>query len=166
MSTGYSRGQIILHWVIVALVAMQFVTGQDMAELWRAISGTRVGVIPFGDQLAQAWHMSGGLTILFLTVMLLLLRGRRGTPALETMPPALRALALWTHRAFYFVLIAMPMLGSAAAAGITVAADIHVALTWVLLALITLHVVGALWHLVIRRDGVMRSMVVPRREGG
>jgi cytochrome b561 len=156
----------MLHWVIVVLVAAQFATGDAMVELWQTISGARTAVIPFATQIGEAWHMSSGLTILFLAAMLLLLRGRHGSPALPDMPPALAALALWTHRAFYFVLIVLPMLGTGAAAGIATAALLHVILTKVLLVLIALHVVGALWHLVIRRDGVMRSMVVPKRDGG
>jgi cytochrome b561 len=163
VTPGYSRAQIVLHWAVVVLVGLQFFTGGDMVELWRAISGTGPKLIPFADQVGEAWHMASGLTILFLSVMLLLLRGRRGTPGIETMSPALQALARWTHRAFYAVLIVLPLLGSAAAAGVAAAAATHVALTRLLLALIALHVLGALWHLVVRRDGVMRSILVPGR---
>ena len=165
MDTGYSRAQIILHWIIVLLVALQFFTADSMVMLWHAISGARTEVIPYNDQLGEAWHMSSGLTILFLSLMLVMLRRRHGTPALRDMPPALAKLALWTHRGLYGVVIALPVVGTGAAAGVVVAAWIHVVLTRVLLVLIGLHVLGALWHLLVRRDGVMRSMVVPRDEG-
>lgn len=164
VTIGYSRPQIVLHWIIVVLVGLQFFTGGDMVELWRAITGTGPTIMSFAAQIGQAWHMASGLTVLFLAAILLLLRGRRGSPGLDGMQPRLRALALWTHRAFYAVLIVLPMLGSAAAAGVATAATAHVVLTRVLLALIALHVIGALWHLVVRRDGVMRSILVPQRE--
>jgi cytochrome b561 len=165
VKTGYSRLQIILHWIIVALVALQFFTGPSMVKLLHEITSAQPMPLPFADQVSEAWHMAAGLTTLFLAVVLLLMRGGRGTPLPAGTPPVLGKAALWTHRALYTVLVVLPLFGMAAAAGVTVAAAIHVALTRLLLALTALHIAGALWHLVVRRDGVMRGIIIPRREG-
>jgi cytochrome b561 len=86
-----------------------------------------------------------------------------------------------THWLFYAVLIFLPMLGwlSASAFGVTayvlgviplpalVAKDqafgdaigsIHGAVALALLALIALHVAGALYHALVKRDGVLQRM--------
>jgi cytochrome b561 len=162
VNPAYTRPQIVLHWLIVALVAVQWLTKNAMHVLWHAITGAETIPIGFGDQIREALHMTSGLTILFLALMLLFLRRRDGSPPLADMPDWARQAALWTHRGFYAVLIATPIVGTTAAAGIAAGAWAHVALTKLLLALIGLHVLGALWHLAIRRDGIVRGMIVPR----
>ncbi|HVV92806.1 MAG TPA: cytochrome b/b6 domain-containing protein [Hyphomicrobiales bacterium] len=162
MNPAYTRPQIAVHWLIVALVALQWLTKNAMHVLWHAITGSETIPIGFGDQVRQALHMASGLTILFLALMLLFLRRRDGTPPLADLPEWARKAALWTHRGFYFVLIATPIFGTMAAAGIEAGALAHVVLTKLLLALVGLHLLGALWHLAIRRDGIVRGMIVPR----
>jgi cytochrome b561 len=162
VSSAYTRAQIIAHWLIVALVVLQWLTKNAMHVLWHAITGHETIAIAYGDQIRQALHMSSGLTILFLAVMLLFLRRRDGTPDLADMPDWARTAALWTHRGFYVVLILTPIFGTGAAAGIAAAAFVHIALTKLLLALVGLHLLGALWHLVIRRDRIVRGIIVPR----
>ena len=92
------------------------------------------------------------------------------------------ALSRFTHYALYLLVFVMTVLGWAAAnyRGWTVmllgvvplpplaakgtpwahqAGDIHNKLVWVLLALIALHVAGALYHLLVRKDRVMQRML-------
>ncbi len=87
-----------------------------------------------------------------------------------------------THWAFYAVLILLPLLGwiAANAYGVTVylagviplpalvAPDkafaeriggVHGTVALLLLALIALHVAGALYHALVKRDGVMQRML-------
>ena len=93
----------------------------------------------------------------------------------------LRWLSRATHWAFYAILILLPVLGWTAASGYgatpsilgliplpaLIARDkptaeavggVHGTLAWVLLAIIALHIAGALYHGLIKRDGVAQRM--------
>ena len=161
------------HWLVVALVAAQVTIALVLpAALPESATGT-----------ITAWHLAVGSTILL--VMLLRL-GWRLThpmpPAPTDLPPALRGLARGTQWAFYVVLIVLPLLGwtAANAYGATprllgliplprlVAPDkpfaetigaAHKAVALLLLVLIALHVSGALYHALVKRDGVIRRML-------
>jgi len=39
VSAGYSTRQIALHWIVFALVAFQFLAGDNMTDLFRASHG-------------------------------------------------------------------------------------------------------------------------------
>lgn len=132
----------------------------------------------------RGWLLEGhrhlGLLVLLLFAVRVALRlGLRGTPA-APMPAFLRACATATHVLLYALLLAMPLLGWALSSaadqtihffGVTlphiVAADDdladrlqawHVRVAWVLLGVVCLHAGAALWHHLVRRDGVLRRM--------
>ena len=161
------------HWLVVALVAAQ-----------ATIALVLPAVLPASaEDAVAAWHFAVGSTILL--VMLLRLAWRLMhpmPPAPADLPPALRGLARGTHWAFYVVLIVLPLLGwtAANAYGATprllglvplprlVAPDkafaeavgaAHKTVVLLLLALIALHVSGALYHALVKRDGVIRRML-------
>ncbi len=163
----------MFHWLVVALLVVQYAT-----EL----------VLPYllpktAEDGLVAWHLSVGPTILL--VMLLRLAWRLThppPPPPADLPPALRLLSRATHWLFYAILILLPLLGwtAASAFGARVyllgliplpalvaqnkplaetVGGVHGAVALALLALIALHIAGALYHALIKRDGVVRRML-------
>ena len=163
----------VLHWLTVGLIVTQFAVAWTMPDIHR---GTEpVGLI--------AWHLSIGTLI--LAVMLL----RAGWRLTHREPPAPSSLSFWmravsrvTHGALYALLIALPLLGwaNASARGWQVAlfgavplpalsakgsplgqtsGDVHQAVAIVLLVVIGLHVLGALYHLLVVRDRTVQRMI-------
>lgn len=157
------------HWLIAALLVVQYVTK------WLPKS--------FGEDALNAWHLAVGPSI--LVVMLLRLAWRlthRPPPPPADLAPALRVLSRATHWAFYVLLIALPLLGWTAASGFGATpwlfgviplpalidkdkptaefwGGVHGALATALLAVLALHVAGALYHALVKRDGVIRRML-------
>lgn len=176
LAQGYDPVARAFHWLVVALVAAQLVVALVLPA-----------VLPASTENALiAWHVSLGPTILL--VMLLRLAWRlthTPPPAPVDLSPGLRLLARATHWAFYAVLIVLPVLGWIAtnAYGGTprllgfiplprlVAPDkpfaesvgaVHATVAAALMALIVLHVSGALYHALVKRDGVMGRMLPGR----
>lgn len=169
----YNGVAIAFHWTIVVLLLVQFLTKLLPSN-----------VIPdVGERMLNAWHLSVGPTIL---VLMLLRLGWRlihpAPPPPADLSPIMRGVSRATHWAFYAVLIVLPVLGwlSASAYGATVRlagivtlpaliapdkalgeriGNVHGVLAWVLLALVALHVCGALYHVVVKKDGVIRRML-------
>ena len=172
-AAGYSTTAKSLHWLIVALVAAQFVVSWLMPEIGR---NTQPGPL-------INLHFSLGAVILF--VMALRLAHRLHAPvavsAIDS-PRWERRTADALHRLFYFLLIAGPFLGWASASAHNLpatvfglftlpnlaaprarwaltAGDIHKVAMWTVLALIVLHVGAALYHHFVRRDRVLQRML-------
>lgn len=166
-----------LHWLIVVLVVIQFLTAVSMPDIGPDIvPGTLIDL-----------HFSFGLLI--VAVMGIRFVHRLLHPVqLEASdaPPWERWTARATHRLFYFILLLGPFLGwaSASAHKLAVSAfgiiplpaiapprarwaltagDIHAYLMWVLLALVALHAAAALFHHFFQHDGVLRRMLPARR---
>ena len=128
-------------------------------------------------------HMIGGLLILVLMLARLFVRTRTAHPtAATTGNRDLDRLAWLSHRLLYIVALALPVSGffmafqtdlpSIVLAGHgALPADfwaypirwVHYALTRLLMALIALHILGALYHTLILRDGLLRRMFFGRR---
>ncbi len=163
--------QRVLHWAMaVAILAMLFI-GVGMVSTVAAKYLTLVSI-----------HKPLGIAILVLALLRLLVRARAGTPGLpRTLPAPMRLAAHASHVALYALMIAMPLLGwgmlSAAAypvqlgAGLTLPPilpqsdalhtllwNAHRLLAFALFALILLHVAAALFHALVRRDGVFQAM--------
>lgn len=171
----YSRGAIILHWLIAVLIVLNFVgawVSEDMPKPDRA--------------MIMGYHKAIGITILMLTVLRIAWRvAHRPPPMVETLKTWEAALARVTHAAFYFLMLAIPLSGWAMVSAfgkgkgvsyfglftlpaLPVAHDkptaemfyeMHEVLGTLMLVLLALHVVGALKHHFIDKDGTMRRMV-------
>lgn len=162
-----------LHWAVVLLVALQFPLGITAHGL--PLSLLRLKLL--------VWHKSIGMTVFAL--MLVRLGWRLYTPA-PALPPTLqgrqRQLAHVSHWLLYALLLVMPLVGwiTSSASNLTVtwfglfrfpdlvapdkalaeaAKDTHIALSWLLLALIGLHVTATFWHEFKLKDGVLRRML-------
>ena len=161
------------HWVIVALIVLQ-VTLAEMAD-----------DLPNGLRKLTllARHKSVGITILGLVILRLAWRWLNEHPPLpENLKRYEQALARFTHVALYVLLFAMPLSGwtMSSARGFPVSwfgffqlpdlvpksrplydalMTTHHTLAWVLLAVIGLHVAGALKHHFIHKDDVLKRML-------
>ncbi|MCB2094073.1 MAG: cytochrome b/b6 domain-containing protein [Rhodobacteraceae bacterium] len=157
-ATGYSRTQIAIHWGIVALLVVSYFSSDAMKAAWRAL---RKGGDAFG--LTAAAHVWVGVAILALAMLRLVIRRRRGAPALPAGGHPIADLAAkLTHLGLYLLLVAMPVLGLLAwFGGIKEAGEVHEAVFNLLVALVGLHVLGAIYHQFVLRDGLMERMRRP-----
>lgn len=158
---GYSRLQILLHWTIAVLVAVQFLFHDAMED---AFDDRVDGDMVRGDELAGAWvHAGVGATILVLAIVRVIVRLRRGAPpAHRDKPVFLIWIAYATHVALYGFIIAMPVVGAIAWFGlIEDAGDFHSSAAKILLPLIGLHIAGALAETLIFRNDTLKRMFVP-----
>lgn len=155
--TGYSRVQIRLHWVIAALVVIQFLGHDAIVEVSDLIAkGQTVDNIPV---LARAHILIGGLT-LALAIWRVVLRINRGAPELpKEESAALQMIAKITHFVLYGAIFIMPLSGMGAWFGKQeFAANVHTTFKFVFLLFIALHIVGALYQQFILKTGLMDRM--------
>lgn len=163
----------LLHWLIVALIAVQATLG--LTGLLLPIGVEKLAVL--------ARHKSVGITILGLATLRLLWRWLNPTPSLPAnLKPHQRFLAHFTHAALYVLLFAMPLTGwiMSSARGFAVswfnlfqlpdlvpkserlyAAMItaHAVLAASLAAVTALHIAGALKHHFLLKDDTLRRML-------
>ena len=167
----FSPGQRVLHWLIaICIIAMLFI-GVGM-----------VSTITPSHLVLISLHKPLGIAILVLALIRLVLRLRHGAPALpDDLPEPMKLAAHLSHLAFYLLMIGMPLIGwgMLSAAGYPVVLfggvhlpailphsdilhallwDAHFYLAFALFALILLHVAAALFHALVRRDGVFDTM--------
>lgn len=160
-TTGYSRLQVSLHWVIAALVLFQLLFGESMAE---AIEAAEEGEKVSGSDLfLSGAHYWVGIAILVLVTIRLGIRLWQGAPA-ATAPGE----ASWMDRAatamhwlFYALLFAVPVSGLAAIYVSDEIGDLHALAKPVFIVLILAHAGAALYHQFVLKDGTLRRMLVP-----
>jgi cytochrome b561 len=171
--TRYSAVAQGFHWLIAALIVVQFTLG------WTAEN------LPIGARkLARLdWHKSFGMTILMLAVLRLLWRLFNRPPELPAgMTSIEKQLARATHVLFYVLLFVMPLTGwvMSSAKNFSVswfhqftwpnligpneqAFDVlrttHDTLSWLLFALALLHILAALKHHFWNKDDVLKRML-------
>jgi cytochrome b561 len=152
---GYSRLQIALHWIAAVLIVLQFVLHDSISAAWDAIGK---GIETAFDPLVMA-HVVGGMLVLLLAFWRLSIKARRGAPAIPGDSAVQRAVARLTHVGLMALMVLMPVSGAAAwFGGVEAAAEGHEALKVVLMALVALHVAGALYHQFVLKDGVLDRM--------
>ena len=156
---GFSRTQIALHWIVAVLVLFQFVNNEAIGDWWRESAGSGLP-----DPGPAFGHIVAGMAVLVLMIVRAAVRLRRGAPAQpHDTSPLLKHASHWAHIALYAVLFLIPVSGLAALFIAPPAAEAHDILTSLLLALLALHVLGALYHLFVRRDGVFKRIFVSRQ---
>jgi len=180
-STGYGTVARSLHWVIAALIVLQFLLAPIPERLPPGVHVTPLFGLDIAGQLAA--HKSFGMTVLMLMIVRFLWRLRSAPPPLPaTMKPFTRGLAHASHIGFYVILFAMPLTGwlMISAKGSSVAwfglwnwpnlvaqnerafetfRMIHDTLSRVLFFLAILHVVAALKHHFWNKDNVLVRML-------
>jgi cytochrome b561 len=163
--------QRVIHWGMAACILAMLFIGVGM-----------VSTVTTRYLALVAIHKPLGIAILLLVVLRIIVRLRAGTPRLPAdLPVPMKLAAELSHYALYALMIAMPLLGwgmlSAAAYPVelfpgivlpailpqsdslhTVLWNLHRALAFVFFALILLHIAAALFHALVRRDGVFETM--------
>ncbi|WP_176597146.1 MULTISPECIES: cytochrome b [Sphingobium] len=167
----YSNVARALHWILAILIIFNLFLGfahDALPKDWK--------VMPV--------HKSIGLTVLALTVARILWRFTRETPPLPAAMPAWeKGAAHATHFAFYAFMLLVPLTGwimssagdrplnwfflfdvpkfavSKGDAIVGISGEAHEVLGFVWAALIVVHVLAALRHHFILKDGVLRRMI-------
>jgi cytochrome b561 len=163
--------QRLLHWLMAACILAMLFIGVGMVSTVMPKYLTLVSI-----------HKPLGIAILALALIRLALRLRYGAPPLPAdLPGPMKFAAQASHYAFYALTIGMPLIGwgmlSAAAYPVvlfggwhlpailpqndslhTLLWGAHFYLAFAFFALILLHVAGALFHALVRRDGVFETM--------
>ena len=166
----YSHGAATFHWLTVVLVLAQLYVGFTFGELAK-------GTAERSEMFAI--HKTLGATILIVTLLRLAYRLLRPPPPYPAdMPKWDRALAVWSHRIVYAVLIALPLTGLIAVSGkggmvdllwgLKIPAlpigdgelfgEVHEILVWSAIALVVIHVAAAIYHHLIMRDAASGRM--------
>ncbi|MHC1479166.1 cytochrome b [Frateuria aurantia] len=165
----------ILHWLMAVLILAMLFIGVGMVA---SVSSRHAWLV--------AIHKPLGIAILALAVVRLLVRLRRAPPPLPADLPAVQKLAAHaSHWLLYGLMLALPVVGWAmlSAGGYPVMLTdslrlpsicpagpvafallrhLHAWLAFALFATILAHLAAALYHGLIRRDGVLPAMLGPR----
>ena len=167
----YGTTAKVLHWLIVALLAVQYLIGWLMPDVHRGPPG-----------VPMVLHMSVGLTILVLILLRFVWRLTHPVAPESSLPPWQRlsselvhwllyilvlatTISGWLFASFrgwsvsYFYMLPFPMLASDNAAAGRAIDGLHQAAEWTLLVFIGLHVLAALAHVFIYRDRIMQRML-------
>lgn len=163
----------ILHWIIMLLFIIQYVL------IYQA------DALPKGDPQKMGlmlWHKSLGFTLLWLGLIFVFWRIFNSRPSFpQIMTRWEIQLAKITHFLLYVILLVMPLSGTLMTMssgrdlfwfGLKVPAvigknewlgslshTIHTSLEYVIMALVGLHLLGALKHFVINKDNVLQRML-------
>ena len=169
--TRFTPLQRLLHWSMAACILAMLFIGVGMVSTIAPRYLTLVAI-----------HKPLGIAILVLALLRLGVRLRDGAPPLPAdLPGPMRLAAHLSHYALYALMLAMPLIGwamlSTAAypvvlfGGIRLPAILpqsdglhallwsaHVYLAFAFFALILMHLGAALFHALVRRDGVFEAM--------
>ncbi|MEX3634226.1 cytochrome b [Paraburkholderia sp. BR14320] len=172
--TRYHGAAIALHWLIAALMIGGFYIGWIMTDI-PGFTPTKLKYF--------SWHKWIGVTVFALALLRVLWRATHRAPALDAATPLWqRAAAHLVHGLLYLLMLAIPLSGYfySSAAGIQVVylgivplptiigpdqalkatlRTVHVLLNYTLLALVLMHVLAALKHQFVDRDGLLARMV-------
>ncbi|MDR9433384.1 MAG: cytochrome b [Spiribacter sp.] len=171
--------QRILHWSIATLVVITLGIGATLGTL-----GFNHAVDLFGMATTNTLyvvHKTVGVLMIGLMIVRITARLALGKPAYAVaLAPVQKFASETVHGLFYALLIIMPLIGWAAtdAGGYPINffhwvlpsivekdsgfAEVlfqwHAIIGWLLMGLVLVHISGALYHWLIRRDGVMQRM--------
>ena len=163
----------LFHWTIVVLLAIQLPLGWLMPDIRR-------GMAP-GE--AMTLHVSIGITVFVLIVLRLVWRLTHPVAPESTLPGWQRLGSEAVHWMLYFIVLATTLTGwsfeaargwqirlyglarlpSLVPEGSTLGhalGELHASLVWVLVALVSVHVLAALVHLLVYKDRVMHRMLM------
>ena len=170
----YTRTAMTLHWLIALSIVVAFLLGLIMSDM-PGLTMTKLKYF--------SWHKWLGITIFMLAVARVLWRATHpAPPQLASLPIWQRLAASWTHRLLYLLILVIPLTGYfySLAAGVQVVylgliplpvliaknpalAEIlknaHTVLNFSMAGLVALHILGALKHQFIDRDGTLARML-------
>ena len=168
----YNSIAIILHWVMALLIFATWSIAIAVDDM--PLSPARI--------TGLSWHKWLGVTVFFLVILRLLWRATHSVPPLKLQMPAWQEKVMQlTHLTFYLLMLAIPVVGwlMSSAKGYTVnyfglfelpdlvdkdkalghqLKEIHEFLANGLMALVGLHILAALKHQFIDKDGLLSRM--------
>jgi cytochrome b561 len=168
---SFSPPQRVLHWLMAIMVLAMLFIGVTMVSTLQPRFLTLLAI-----------HKPLGMAILVLALLRLAVRARRGAPQLPSDLPSMQIVAAkLSHAVLYALLIAMPLMGwgmlSAGGYPIVLFGSFHLPrilppddqvyaalrtahtlLAYMFFATILLHIAAALFHALIRRDGVFQAI--------
>ena len=170
----YGTPAKVMHWLVVALLMVQFPIGWFMPDVHAGPPGT-----------AMALHISFGITLLVVIVARLIWRIAHPVAPESSLPVWQRVsseavhwllyagvlaatLTGWLFASYrgwsvsYFGLVPLPMLAGKNAAAIKQIDGWHQLAEWALLVLICIHVAAALVHFFVYRDRILQRMLPGR----
>jgi cytochrome b561 len=171
--SGYTTTAKTLHWLIVALLVAQFIFAWTMPHIGRNTPVTTI----------ISLHFTFGIVIVVVAIVRLAWRAFHAEPTpLDGVPPWQIKSARILHWLLYVLLFVIPVLGwiNASWRGMPVVmfglelpkpigtrapgwgwtGDVHALLAnYLMLTLVSLHVLSGLYHYFIRRDGVLQRML-------
>jgi cytochrome b561 len=171
-ATTYSGTAIALHWLVAVLIFGAFALGLYMVDL--KLSPTKLKL--------YSWHKWLGVTIWLFAVARLTWRLVRRPPPPPPMPAWQRQAAAVSHVLLYALVLVIPISGwlFSSASGFPVVyfgvlplpdligkdkalagvlQSVHATLNYVLMAIVTVHILAALKHHLIDRDTVLHRML-------
>lgn len=160
MPDGYTRLQIALHWAIVLMIPIQYLTGGSIERTHHAV---HMSLEPsLWDMVQHKVHNYCGMAIGTLMSARLVVRLQRPKSLLPRDRMGLAALTL--HWAFYAAIVGQALLGFVASYLWFGVAPIHVVGAWVILGMVALHVAAAFWHALVWKDATVDRMLRPMDE--
>ncbi|CAJ8098260.1 [Ni] hydrogenase, b-type cytochrome subunit [Burkholderia pseudomallei] len=172
MKTTFSPLARLLHWVMAAMIVSMLFVGEGMVT---TVSGRHAALV--------AMHKPLGVAVLVLACVRVVVRLSSRPPALPADLPGWQKFAAHgSHLVLYALMIAMPLVGwamlSAGGYPVTLGGGVrlpsivpadavwfawlrhaHRWLAYLFFATFLAHFAAALYHGMIRRDGVLRAMV-------
>jgi cytochrome b561 len=168
----YGATAKVFHWLIVALLAVQYPIGWLMQGIHR---GQQPGA-------GMTFHVSFGIVLLVLIVLRFAWRLTHSVAPVTSLPAWQRlssetlhwmlyvlvlatTISGWLFVSFrgwslsFFYLVPLPMLSSDNVAAAKAIGGVHQVAEWTLLVLIGLHIASALVHFFIYRDRIMQRML-------
>lgn len=170
----YSDRIIIIHWLTLALLVVAWFLGDAVHDARHEGGATIAGYLV---------HVLAGGTVLLLMLARLVFRNRDGIPPAMGNTP-MDKVAKGIHYLLYAVLILLPVsgmmqvltsdVGKAIAAGDATllpekfdgvaAHGVHETLVIVLIALVAVHILGALKHQFVMKDNIMDRMSLRKKD--
>jgi len=171
-NSRYTSVAILLHWVMAALILVTWSIAIVVGDM--PLSPIRI--------TGFSWHKWLGVTVFFLVVVRLLWRATHPAPKLDVAMPAWQEKIMeLTHVALYLLMVVIPLVGwvMSSAKGYTVnyfglfdlpdlvdkdkalghlLKEVHEWLANGLMVLVGLHVLAALKHQFIDKDGLLSRM--------
>lgn len=167
----YGTTAKIFHWLIVALLLVQYSIGWLMPDVHAGPPG-----------VPMTFHISSGIVILALIILRFVWRLAHPVAPESSLPAWQRLSSEAVHWALYllvlattvsgwlfasfrgwsislFYLVPLPMLASKSAENVKAFDGWHQAMEWTLLALIGIHVAAAMAHIFVYRDRIMQRML-------
>jgi cytochrome b561 len=167
----FAASSRVLHWLMAVLIIAMLFIGVGMVSTVSARYALLVSI-----------HKPLGIAILALVVIRLVNRlFNRPPPLPESLPAIQRLAAHASHWALYALMFAMPLIGwgmlsaggypiilygplqlppilAQSAPVYALLRQVHTVLAYLLFATVLVHLAAALFHGLIRRDGVLESM--------